>query len=344
MAQDARILPDMLHWRFTTFYALLVGLFAALVCLTPHSAAAQSAKEQAKLHYAKGQEYFDAGRFVEAEAAFQRAYDASPHPIVLLSIAESRVGQGNFEGAVSAFEQYLRDNPGATDKAKIEGRITEIKAKPGKLAIRSAPVGATVTIDGKSVAGVTPTTAELEPGVHELVLSLDGYQDMTKRIDVVYGSNEVVEFNLSPIEEDTVSDLESAIQDDTDIEVEAETESGASSDLPVGALVAGGVGAAGLISGIVFGVLALDAESDFDANPTADTADKGEAYALVADISYGVAIAGAATAIILWVTHDSSDESIEAEKDVEVEDEWAQVSVSPVLSPNYAGINTALQF
>ena len=331
----------MLQRRFWCF-GFLISFFAGLLSI-PSGVAAQNAKEQAKKHYAQGQKFFDEGRFAEAEASFQRAHDVSPHPIVLLSIAESRVGQGNFVGAVTAFERYLKESPGAKDKAKIEARIREIKAKPGKLAIRSAPAGAKITVDGEPVTGTTPTSVELTPGLHEVVFSLDDHHSVTKRIDVAYGSNEVVKVDLRPIEPDTISDLEDSIQEDTEVEVEEES---GSSGVPTGALVAGGVGAAGLISGVIFGLLALDAESEFEMTPTEDTADKGEAYALIADISYGVAIVGAATAIILWATADEDAESVEVEKevDVETEDEWSELTVTPTVSPNYAGVHTSLTF
>lgn len=341
----------MWHTRSKLGLAILLGALVGMLFAGLGRAQAQNAKELAKKHYSQGQEYFEDGRFAEAEAAFQRAYDASPHPIVLVSIAESRAGQGDFGGAVRAFERYLKDSPNASDRAKIEARINEIKAKPGKLAIRSSPVGASITIDGKTTTAITPTSVELEPGTHEIVLRLENHQDLSKKISVEFGSNEVVQFNLRPVEGETVGELESEIQDDTavesEVEVDSEIETASSSDVPVGAFVAGGVGAAGLISGVVFGLLALDAQSEFDTNPTDDTADKGETYALVADISYGVAIAGAVTAVILWATHDGgSEESVEVEKDVEIEkdEDWAKVSVQPVLSPNYAGINTALSF
>lgn len=328
-------------------FGLLSLLALAAVNVAVSTAHAQSKKEQAKKHYADGQSYFDEGRFAEAEAAFQRAYDASPHPIVLLSIAESRLGQGAFAGAVRSFERYLKEEPKAKNRAELEAKIAEIKAKPGKLAIRSQPVGATVRIDDKPVPGVTPTSVEVAPGPHNITLELEGYQPSARRIDVEYGSNEVLQFDLRPVEGAKISDLEGELQDqDSDALASAE-DTDAGSDVPVGALVAGGVGAAGLISGVVFGLLALDAQSEFDENPTADTADRGETYALIADVSYGVAIAGAAAAVILWVTHDSTEEeAVETDPDAEFEeeDEWANVSVSPILSPNYAGLSTSLQF
>lgn len=70
------------------------------------------------------------------------------------------------------------------------------------------------------------------------------------------------------------------------------------------AYVAGGAGVLGLAAGVTFGVMALSSYGQFKAAP--DLASKGtlrsqtQGQALAADIGYGVAIAAAAVAIILY--------------------------------------------
>src|SRR6185295_15511769 len=60
-----------------------------------------------------------------------------------------------------------------------------------------------------------------------------------------------------------------------------------------------GVGVVGAGIGTVFGIQALSAKSDFDSNPTSDNADKAERNALIADMSFGVALTLGITGIVL---------------------------------------------
>jgi hypothetical protein len=60
------------------------------------------------------------------------------------------------------------------------------------------------------------------------------------------------------------------------------------------------VAGASLVTGTVFGFLALSRQSDFDVLPTRSLADEGEAFALAADLAFGVATAAGITAIVLY--------------------------------------------
>jgi hypothetical protein len=62
-----------------------------------------------------------------------------------------------------------------------------------------------------------------------------------------------------------------------------------------------GIAAGALVTGTVFGFLALEEESEFNLHPSAARADRGERQALVADVCFGVAAASAITALVLWL-------------------------------------------
>jgi hypothetical protein len=66
--------------------------------------------------------------------------------------------------------------------------------------------------------------------------------------------------------------------------------------------VATGLAAAGIISGTVFGILALNEHADYEQNPTVPGRDRGETYALVSDISFGVGILAAAVGVVVWLS------------------------------------------
>ena len=64
----------------------------------------------------------------------------------------------------------------------------------------------------------------------------------------------------------------------------------------------------GAIVGTVFGVLALSSKSSFDETPTQDLFDETERNALIADMSFGVALTFGVTGLVLLLTSGSSEE------------------------------------
>jgi hypothetical protein len=69
-------------------------------------------------------------------------------------------------------------------------------------------------------------------------------------------------------------------------------------------IVAGAISAAGLASGIVFGVLAAGKNSSYKKTPNNDDALAGERSAFISDVSFGVAALFGLTAIALYMLPD----------------------------------------
>jgi hypothetical protein len=65
--------------------------------------------------------------------------------------------------------------------------IDQAVAAPAKVAIHSTPDGAEIYLDGQLI-GSTPSTLELPSGTHDLSLRLSGYQDWTRSMRVLSGS------------------------------------------------------------------------------------------------------------------------------------------------------------
>src|SRR5262245_32969018 len=77
---------------------------------TPAPAApTDPAQAAAKEHYDRARGLFDQEMFEDALSEFQAAYEARPHPIVLLSIAECLERLERFPEALQKLEQYLHD-------------------------------------------------------------------------------------------------------------------------------------------------------------------------------------------------------------------------------------------
>ncbi len=69
--------------------------------------------------------------------------------------------------------------------------LTPARAKSddlAKLTVQSTPSGAAVFLDGKQIDVKTPVRLTVNPGVHELKLSLSGYKEVTRRVEVYSGS------------------------------------------------------------------------------------------------------------------------------------------------------------
>jgi hypothetical protein len=77
------------------------------------------------------------------------------------------------------------------------GRKVELAAQAATLTITSEPAGARIELGGSPV-GTTPFELQIEPGVHELRVELDGHVDQQQRIDAVAGERQSLAFVLQP--------------------------------------------------------------------------------------------------------------------------------------------------
>jgi PKD repeat protein len=69
---------------------------------------------------------------------------------------------------------------------------TSAPSVPGSLTVRSTPDGANVYLDGEKV-GITPVLVQdAKPGTHRLLLTLQGYGDISQAVDVTGGSDNEV--------------------------------------------------------------------------------------------------------------------------------------------------------
>jgi hypothetical protein len=112
----------------------------------------------------------------------------------------------------------------------------------------------------------------------------------------------------------------------------AETSSG-SSIIP--AAVTLSLAGAGVIVGAVFGGLALKSKGEFEDTPTQDLFDETERNALIADMSFGVALTFGVTGLVLLLTDSGSEEAPKDEK--KPEEKKATFRFAPYGGPSGAG-------
>jgi hypothetical protein len=300
----------------------LLGLFG------PSAASAQDAADartRARAAYTEGQRLFEAGDFPGALAKFEEAYAIVSNPVVLLGVASAQERLGRLPEARATLERYLRERADAPDRADVERRIAALPAPapapaaeeaappvaaaeppPGTVSVTSEPAGALLMVDGMPADRTTPAELRLAPGEHTIGFGAPGFEPATVTVSVSTGGAHAVNAALTalPAAEDAAADEDAA--EDAAEEDAAETEE-TPSDVPpaetepsAATWILTAVAGASLVTGTVFGFLALSRQSDFDVLPTRSLADEGEAFALAADLAFGVATAAGITAIVLY--------------------------------------------
>lgn len=317
---------------------LLVG-FWVLGTAVPGSAQTRRERRDARSAYGRGQAQIEAGEFVEAEASFRAAFAIIPNPVVLLGVAGSLESQGKVVEAVATLEQYLELNPEGSDHAQVEARLSALRATPGHLSVSSTPVGASIALDGQDTGEVTPAEFDLPPGTHAITLNAEGYEPAEQAVELGFASREEVAAELEASPE---PEPEPIVVDDEPVELDEEEDSEEDDEEDEGpgaaVWVTSGLAAAGLVGGTVLGFLALSEESDFDDSPSEAGADRGERYAIFADVAFGIAAVSAITAVVLLLTKDDDDD------DEEEDAEAASATLSPMFGPNGGGLAAQVGF
>jgi tetratricopeptide (TPR) repeat protein len=166
----------------------------------PLMASAQSARDQAKTLFKKGNKDFSAKRYSDALAAFKQANALSPHPVMLKNIANVYRAMYDYTRAIDFYRRYLRSKP--RDSAKTRSKIGKMHAERAgwpslKLITRPSGVAVRVTDGAATVWGRTPFTLRLPAGRHIVYLSKTGYDSLTRPLLFEAKTNRSMTFTLA---------------------------------------------------------------------------------------------------------------------------------------------------
>jgi tetratricopeptide (TPR) repeat protein len=181
----------------------LVALLSLLVRVTsaaeepgtgptpPSSKRAAEHRNEAKAKYQQGALAYAAGRYKDAVDLFLDADRLAPSAPLSFNVALAYENLGDGSGALRWYRDYLRRDPRAQNAEVVRATIAALAAALAQkgvqqLTVMSTPVGATVAIDGQPL-GVAPWTGELSPGRHRLLLTLRGYADAERDIELPAG-------------------------------------------------------------------------------------------------------------------------------------------------------------
>lgn len=117
------------------FLVFLLASAAGAACV-PGLAEAQARRavprdpriEEARLDFEAGTAAYDAGRFEEALARFQHAYELTSSPDLLYNIATVLDRLRRDEEALAAYERFLAARPDTGDRPNIEARVRALRA------------------------------------------------------------------------------------------------------------------------------------------------------------------------------------------------------------------------
>ncbi len=311
------------------WFLLLLGLTAAGLTLAGapmHAHAAESNKATAEALFNEARSLMAEGRYEEAIQKLKASQDLDPGLGTLLNLAECYERMGRTASAWAEYREVaaLARQTGARERELLaEQKAQELEPKLSKLSIKVAPgvdpSALKITRDGNSVRSAELGIAiPVDPGTHTVQAVAPGKAPWSTSVDV--GANaDLQSVEIPPLVDgsDAPPSLESA-EIATPSDGGSGTASGMSTQKTL-ALVAGGVGLAGVVVGSVFGLKASSSWSDakeqcasypYDCGPEGkaleEDARSQATWSTIAFIVGGVGLAGGAA---LWFTADSSSES-----------------------------------
>ena len=108
---------------------LLLAICLACVASVRGAHADDPAARAARRHYERGQKLFNLQRFAEALDQYQQAFDAKPIPDFLFNIGQCHRNLGDYDAAIFSFKRFLKLDPDAPNRAKVEELISQLEDK-----------------------------------------------------------------------------------------------------------------------------------------------------------------------------------------------------------------------
>jgi tetratricopeptide (TPR) repeat protein len=151
-------------------WALLAALLMAAAI--GHPALGAGDAKQARAQFQRAEAAYNMGKFTEALAAYQAAYEAKPLPGLLFNIAQCHRNLGNQERALFFYRRYLALDPQTSNRATVEQLIAETEQRRAQESaaagvapprVTSAPGGAALAPPPQAAAPPPPPSASPPP-------------------------------------------------------------------------------------------------------------------------------------------------------------------------------------
>jgi tetratricopeptide (TPR) repeat protein len=242
--------------------------------------------ERARAIATHAERLFDAGHFAASLAEYTRAYDAlAGHPrqyFVLYNLAACNERLFHYDLALAFYEQYLERAPESEqDRAQVAAIMQTLRGMLGTLVVESS-VPAAIWIDDRQL-GAAPGRWLVPAGRHVVEARAALHESPRKEVQLAVG--QMLELRFEP--------------------QRLSTNTG---PRPGYFWATTALTGAAMVSGTVFGLLALSARQDGQARAqyyldAQQEAERTRSYALAADISFGsAALLGASATVLYFIT------------------------------------------
>ena len=146
----------------------------------------------------QGVRAFGDGRYVDAIRLFRTAQALGGPPSEVWNVARCLERLDDAAGASAVLDEYLAVHDlSAQDRAEAEREARALKARPSLLTVVTTPPGASVTVDGQSLGGPTPTSFEIRPGLHAIVVQRGGFAPESRSVEATFGRAVIVALDLA---------------------------------------------------------------------------------------------------------------------------------------------------
>lgn len=307
----------------------------------------------AKKHYGAGEKKYKAGDYAGALADFQAANDVKATAQAERYIGLCEDALHHYDAAAEWYDKFLAHVPAklAAEGEEIKKRDAEIKAMPGKVHVDSTPPGASITVDDKPESAPTPTDIDLPPGPHTIKLTAPGRLPAEQQINVAFASTQAVNATLEAEPPPPAPPAAAVTPPPTQAPPAAPPPPPPPEPRSkVPAYVTGALAIAAAGVGTAFGIMALSDKSEFDKNPTTQTADNGDTHALISDMAFGVALTFGVTSAVLFLTKDETPAQASATPDSKTakadaaKKDGLTFTPTPIVGPHSGGAGFLLRF
>lgn len=293
---------------------------AALLLLLPEQAAASDAEDLLQ----KGLADLEAGRVAEACPALRKSFRLEKQPRTLFHLAECEEKAGRIATAALHYDEYLdmferlsppeqqaegdREKQSFKRRERLEADIPRVTFKLPE----SAPVGTKVTRVTKQSADAVPVALgvplPIDPGEHWVMTEPPGGTRWEKRFFVQKGDRQLIELSVST--KDDESKMVRYSKPVEPVPVLMPQEAHDNSGRRLATWISAGVGAAGIVTGIVTGAVAWSQKGVVSSNCRGglcslegeDAADLASTMGTVSTVAFPIGLAGLGVALVLILT------------------------------------------
>jgi hypothetical protein len=302
-------------------------VFGALsVALLPMSRAAADEPSSADLATARtlgieGMKLADEGNCKDAVDRLRRAENIHHAPTTLERLGECQIQVGQIVDGLESLRRVMRENASGNEAfQRAQDRARDIFDKnhdrPGKLTITvsGGPASPRVTLDGNPVpAAVLGIARSTDPGEHVIAASAAGYKSVEQRVKLSEKGSETVAIAME-VDPNAPKEQPKPVEP---LVVKDRPTPGERKHNYVPAILATGVGVAGVAFGGIFGAVALSTKSNLDnqcqskqcPDSAKGTYDSARTQATLSTVGFIVGAIGLAAGITLFVFAPSSGDA-----------------------------------